>query len=35
MVACSVDGGRQASAEPLYPDCSVLAIGADHRQVQR
>jgi hypothetical protein len=34
MVAGGVDGGWQTSAEPLYADCDVLAIGADHRQVQ-
>jgi hypothetical protein len=34
MVAGAVDGGRQTSAEPLNADCDVLAIDADHRQVQ-
>ena len=34
MVACSVDGGRQSSAEPLHADCDVFAIGTDHRQIE-
>ena len=34
MVAGGVDGGRQPSAEPLHPDCDVLAVRTDHRQIE-
>ena len=34
MVPGGVDGGRGTSAEPLHPDRDILAVGADHRQVQ-
>ena len=34
MVAGGVDGGRQPSSESLHADCHVLAVRADHRQVQ-
>ena len=33
MVASGVDGGRYVR-EPLDSDCDILAVGADHRQVQ-
>ena len=33
-MAGGVDGGRQASTEPLHPDGDILAVGTDHRQVE-
>src|SRR5215217_2814664 len=34
VMAGGVDAGRQASTESLHPYCDVLAVGADHRQVE-